>query len=105
VLGDAIDPLSAVMERDKCAPVWILNEREMVGLDSLIDGGRLCRGVNDRLGAVALGGDHRCCSDSSPVDTAAGWKQPQLSLPCVKKMVEDRWIRDEGLRYEVLYRP
>ena len=33
--------------------MWILNEREMVGLGSLIDGGRLCPGVNDRLGALA----------------------------------------------------
>ena len=43
----------------------ILNERDMVGLGSLIDGGRLCRGVNDRLGALAqvllglLAGRHR----------------------------------------------
>jgi hypothetical protein len=45
--------------------VRILNERDMVGLGSLIDGGRLCRGLNDRLGALAqvlhglLAGGHR----------------------------------------------
>jgi hypothetical protein len=42
---------------------------------------------------------HRCCSDSWPADTIAGWEQPQRSclMPRMKKMLEDHWIRDEGL--------
>jgi hypothetical protein len=65
----------------------------MVGVGSLIDGGRHCCGVNDRLGALAqvllglLAGGHR-----------RGLGTATTQLPRVKKMVEDRWIRDEGLR-------
>jgi hypothetical protein len=78
------------MERDKCAPVWILNEREMDGLGSLLAGRNFVVerervGIAGRTGPL-VGGHHR------------RRERPRLRLPRVKKTKENRWIRDVGSR-------